>query len=168
MKPAEIEAIILKNQQAAKIILANSERYAGLPLLWAEAIRKKHGVDVADEAPPELPDFKERFAREEAKVDNRNLKSRRKRWDLKEWRVSRKGNAYIVKFHFTVVVYQSAKAKALNWEAKWRVWITDQLLNNSKVDPKAYRSEAEAKSGAFDFLVRMQQEREVSNLPVLR
>ncbi len=166
MRPAEIQAIILKNQQAAKIILADPERYAGLSLMWAEAIRKKHGVDVPDEAPPELPGFEECLEREEAKNDSRNLKSRRKRWDLKEWRVSRKGNAYIVKFHFTVVVYQSAKAKALNWEAKWRVWITDQLLNNSKVDPKAYRSEAEAKSAAFDFLVQMQQERELSNLPM--
>jgi hypothetical protein len=50
MKMAARKALQESNSQAAWIILNDPDRYAGLPLLWAEAYVKQHGLDRQHEA----------------------------------------------------------------------------------------------------------------------
>jgi hypothetical protein len=139
------------NHRAAAIILADPERYAGLPLMWAQRwVARKGVVEVPLERHRITPE--ERLARYDERQRKKRIARRRDRWNLREWRISRKGNPFTRLKRIHIVVYQRKPSE-------WMVRITDLDREQSMVWQTTYPSCDKAKAGAFDALLWVESRR---------
>ena len=87
-------------------------------------------------------------AARERETKARSLAERRKRWMKAEWRTSRKGNLYINRQGFNVVLYRGLRG--------WTYRITERESERSWLGP-GHASVAEAKLAAFDRFVALSE-----------
>lgn len=145
------------NGEAAWIILRNSDRYDGLPAIWAQAWVDRHGTPLQPREQA-WPSFAERLEAAESKQRLSALKARRLRWRKRKWLVSAKGN-YYAKVRGGIFIVIFAKGP------KWQVGISDREAE-MQFPRGTYATVDEAKEGAFDCML-IAESRRVANPEIL-
>jgi hypothetical protein len=156
-KTEAVRSMEAVNAHAAWIILQDRERYPGLPVEWAELWVERHGParKPVEQAGRTIED---RLAAHEEKQRKKKIARRRERWSQREWRRSRKRNAFTNVDGFRLVVF------ARNGE--WQIGVSDRarMADGMIFMPQRYATEEAALAGAFDVLLYMQSKRSISNL----
>jgi len=147
----EIEALTESNGRAAWIILAEPDRYAGLPMEWARLWVGRHGMPKEPKGYREAG-LEDRLAEKREKRERRRIAGRRQRWRARPWKVSKKGNPYTkVRGGYHIVLFRQGGA--------WAIRAMDQETEFGQFSKKQYQTMEEAKDGAFDALLFLESRR---------
>ena len=79
----------------------------------------------------------------------KNIAAKRRKWLSRNWKISSKGNDYIVVDGIHVVVFKKS--------GKWAARITDQMSEESLTSSRPYPTQDEAKLAAFDAMVKLRK-----------
>lgn len=150
MKPKTIQEIDAGNALAASIILADPEKYDGLPLIWAQMWTKRNGHLKIPEATGG-PTIEERLAAHDRRKRKKQIQERRERWKLRKWKKTNKGNPVTRHRHYRIIVFEK--------DGKWNIAITDLVTNEVEFSRRGYKTCDEAKEAAFDALLYMESKR---------
>ena len=151
MRKSQADQIDAGNALAARLILADPEKYDGLPLEWAMLWQSRHPHVRLVECEPKPKTIEERLAAHDAKQRKKRIAKRRERWRQRQWRISRKGNRYVNVNDLHIVVFQR--------EDRWMIRIRDKQTEESRFSQKAYGTREAAMAGAFDALPHMESRR---------
>jgi hypothetical protein len=122
MTKQQADQIDAGNALAARLILADPEKYDGLPLEWAMLWQSRHPHVRLVECEPKPKTIEERLAAHDAKQRKKRIAKRRERWRQRQWRISRKGNRYVNVNDFHIVVFQR--------EDRWMIRIAINKAKN--------------------------------------
>jgi hypothetical protein len=152
MTRGKLTEIEVANRRAARIILSDPERHAGLPLIWAQLWASRHRIGPGPEdAEKSEPTFEEQMEAAVEKVRVKAIRHRRERWKQRQWRWSRRGNLFVNVNGFHIVVFPQC--------GKYSIRIMNRLSDESHYSRKSYATPEEAMAGAFDALLYMESKR---------
>jgi hypothetical protein len=147
----ELQEFARANERSAWIILNDPAKYAGLPTDWAQLWEKRHGTAKEPKDHHEYG-LEDRLAEQYERRERRKIQARRRRWKLREWRISRKGNPYAkIRGGFHIVLFPQGSG--------WSISAADKEDDYQSFAKKRYQTIEEAKDGAFDALIFLQSRR---------
>lgn len=136
------------NREAAEIILADPEKYDGLPLMWANAWMAKYAHEkIKLPKKKKIKTIEERLADHAAKQKVKRISKRRSRWGNRKWHRSRKGSYYLRVNGFVLITFERY--------GQWSIGIIDKRFKQDEMTfmTKKCPTEETAREEAFNALL---------------
>lgn len=151
-----------ENRQAAEIILADPEKYDGLPLLWANLWMSNHAQrKIALPKKKIVKTVEERLAEHESKQRTKRIGKRRALWSNRKWKSSRKGNLFLRINGFILVIFARY--------GQFSIGVADKKCKQEMVFmTKLSMTVEEAKEDAFNALLYGESRRQHNLLVMAR
>jgi hypothetical protein len=143
------------NEGAAWIILSDPDRYAGLPVEWAERWRERYGQPKRQQDEPVVPDpdsLEGRYARRERS----KIAGQRRRWLNRPWRISRKGNPY-------TTARGNIHAVIFRYGERWCFRVTNTMTEEAIPSKASYAGVDEAKAAMFDTVLYLRSKSQMAH-----